>query len=611
MLFTLTRNLIALLALMCLVNTTLMAQIPADQEVVIIDGGIDNSGLLEQTINADTTDGGARTNPQRIYQLKKDEIYYMESRIQFSSAGDSTATLIIAGEEGGKKPVVLMSPVGGSGAFSNVIQGSLTLRNMYWPAKNIFGSGDVLFSLQGEGKQTLRVEDFVCEFAESGDIFVLRDVRGAANIFIKNSYFRNATQFANSFNFAVFARGDNGEPIDTMWIQNTTVANSGLTFFGKVNPTRFAFFDHNTIINTPKYLLFHDQFEESYWTNNLFVNCNWEGECQSTYETQLPDGVPSGIVNIDTIDADFWLPGHGYVPEMDDVKFLNSNNIHYTTPLLNTYYNGDFNDVGNFPISYRDWSPNVSAEDLPIPVTNVPIQYINPKSQALVDAYEGIIAQGNYDNTLDPMLVTPGMSEANIALFIKFAQSNYGVPGTPALTDEERAQMAFGDFDPTTIPGEEMESGTGISKISDFIEDFSYADPVRSDIDGLPIGSLMWWDGLTYDEDGALEAAVAFYENILTSVEDLDVFADSYQLKAYPNPLRNSTRIEFNLDRASEVRLSIYDGLGRAVTTLADQELNAGLQSFEWDASQHSSGMYYYVISVNGVSATGKLVLEK
>lgn len=170
--------------------------------------------------------------------------------------------------------------------------------------------------------------------------------------------------------------------------------------------------------------------------------------------------------------------------------------------------------------------------------------------------------------------------------------------------------MAFGDYDPTTIPGIEEENGMGIRKVSDFIEDFSYENDVRSLIDGLPIGSLLWWD-MELDGDASLQRAKDYLQDVISSTEDIAVFAADYNLKAYPNPFSDQARIDFTLGEASTVQLAIYDALGRLVQTLAGGQLPSGNHSFEWNAAGRPGGIYYYVITLDGVSATGKLMLKR
>ena len=44
----------------------------------------------------------------------------------------------------------------------------------------------------------------------------------------------------------------------------------------------------------------------------------------------------------------------------------------------------------------------------------------------------------------------------------------------------------------------------------------------------------------------------------------------------YPNPFNPSTKIKFDIPTASQVKITVYDMLGKAVATLVDKQLNAG-----------------------------------
>ncbi len=504
------------LILILLTASMTFSQVPAKQDTILIPGGIKNIGSLENTINGDTLAGGNRINSKRVYKLSKDQMYFVQSPILFGGTNvkDTTSTLIIVGEKGGKKPIVLTTPKDGQEAPRHRVHGSLTLKNIYWPVTTTDGKSGALFYLY-RSRQVLRCEDLVTEGVLNGDLFELRQVRGPASIFFKNCYFRDNTQFQNSWNFAVFARGDKGEPIDSLWIENTTVSNSGLTFFGKLNPIKFLFFDHNTIVNTPKYVFFFDQYLEAYFTNNIFVNCNWEGECIATYRSQLPDGVMSGITNLDTINAYIWQLGHGYVPEQKDVKWLSSNNLHFTSPFLNKYYAGEYDDnPANFPISTRDWGFLPPGVTTPTRVENVPPVFINPKTQTLIDAYDNIVAENNYDNQLDPQMKTPGIASQAVGdVYAKKAMFDYGVlPAGMTWTDADKMMLAFGDRNPLTVPGIETEDGGGFRDVTDLVEDFSYNANVVSTIDGRQLGSLQWYPNAlgTYNGAAALEKIKAY-----------------------------------------------------------------------------------------------------
>src|SRR5512133_569462 len=161
-----------------LITASVFAQVPADQKVIIVDPG---TATLETTINGDTLDGGIRINPHRVYQLKKDAIYFMNSPILFGGSTDSTATLTIIGEPGGKKPVVLMDPLDGGKAFTKVVHGSLTIKNVYWPDQALHSAGESLFQLF-RSNQRLILPDVVTESVTNGDLFNPEQVRGTMDI---------------------------------------------------------------------------------------------------------------------------------------------------------------------------------------------------------------------------------------------------------------------------------------------------------------------------------------------------------------------------------------------------------------------------------------------
>ncbi|MDF1544563.1 MAG: S8 family serine peptidase [bacterium] len=92
---------------------------------------------------------------------------------------------------------------------------------------------------------------------------------------------------------------------------------------------------------------------------------------------------------------------------------------------------------------------------------------------------------------------------------------------------------------------------------------------------------------------------------------------ESFQLgQNYPNPFNPTTRIPFSLPRRSEVRVVIYNLLGRELVTLVDEPLSAGSYSVDWDGRNQSgqpvaSGVYLYRITADGFAASKKMLLLK
>ncbi len=79
----------------------------------------------------------------------------------------------------------------------------------------------------------------------------------------------------------------------------------------------------------------------------------------------------------------------------------------------------------------------------------------------------------------------------------------------------------------------------------------------------------------------------------------------------YPNPFNPTTKIRFSLKRFSEVKLTVYDLLGRKIAILVDGNLSAGMHSVNFNASKLSSGVYLYRLKTNDYSQLRKMILLK
>jgi hypothetical protein len=79
----------------------------------------------------------------------------------------------------------------------------------------------------------------------------------------------------------------------------------------------------------------------------------------------------------------------------------------------------------------------------------------------------------------------------------------------------------------------------------------------------------------------------------------------------YPNPFNPSTQITFSLPKASDVKLVVFDILGREVATLVNGFKQAGTHSIEFNASSLSSGVYFYRLESGTFTDTKKMLLLK
>ena len=79
----------------------------------------------------------------------------------------------------------------------------------------------------------------------------------------------------------------------------------------------------------------------------------------------------------------------------------------------------------------------------------------------------------------------------------------------------------------------------------------------------------------------------------------------------FPNPFNPKTVIGYRLSKLSDVDLSIYNLLGQKVATLISERQPAGSYQVEWNASEFSSGVYFYVITAGEFHEVRKMMLIK
>lgn len=97
------------------------------------------------------------------------------------------------------------------------------------------------------------------------------------------------------------------------------------------------------------------------------------------------------------------------------------------------------------------------------------------------------------------------------------------------------------------------------------------------------------------------------------SVEPIDgSIPVSYSLSQnYPNPFNPSTKINFSLPEQTSVKIIISDILGREVTTLINDNLNAGSYSVEFNATEIPSGIYFYTMITDNFKQSRKMMILK
>jgi hypothetical protein len=79
----------------------------------------------------------------------------------------------------------------------------------------------------------------------------------------------------------------------------------------------------------------------------------------------------------------------------------------------------------------------------------------------------------------------------------------------------------------------------------------------------------------------------------------------------YPNPFNPATSIRYQIAGVTEVRLAVFDQLGREVARLVNEQKQPGSYIVRFDGARLASGMYFYRMEAGGYVETRKLLLLK
>ncbi len=97
-----------------------------------------------------------------------------------------------------------------------------------------------------------------------------------------------------------------------------------------------------------------------------------------------------------------------------------------------------------------------------------------------------------------------------------------------------------------------------------------------------------------------------------TAVDDeTNNLNDFALLQNYPNPFNPSTKIQFNIATAGNVKLIVYNLLGQEIKTLLNEFKEPGTHTINFEAVGLNTGVYIYKIESNGFTQTRKMTLLK
>lgn len=151
-----------------------------------------------------------------------------------------------------------------------------------------------------------------------------------------------------------------------------------------------------------------------------------------------------------------------------------------------------------------------------------------------------------------------------------------------------------------------------------WLQTYSGSGPGEEGAEALAVDALgnVYVTGFSQGGATGVDFATIKYSQPTAAIAPLGAASTTLVLdQNYPNPFNPSTTIRFGIPGTeaaeSEVRLRVYDSLGRMVASLVDGRLAAGSYAIDWDASQQPSGIYVYKLETGATPITRKMVLTK
>jgi len=116
---------------------------------------------------------------------------------------------------------------------------------------------------------------------------------------------------------------------------------------------------------------------------------------------------------------------------------------------------------------------------------------------------------------------------------------------------------------------------------------------------------------LTIEETDSTEFGLALGSSSYVQNQAEEVVPDEVTLTAYPNPMRVQATVEYSLPEPSDVRVAVYDVLGRQVAVLEEGRRQAGRHRIPLEVSEISSGVYFARLKTDSQVRTQKITVVR
>ena len=512
---------------------------------------------LDTTISGDTTLTGAPKDTNRVYRLQRGGIYLLNGTIN----GLKHVTLrIVAAEGSGPMPMLIpAASTSGSSSRPFEFKTNAFLKGLYISGINNIGNpGGKNMLRMNESGMTLIVDSCFCDYEAQS--FVRMNASDQSVFFI-NSQLRNTMLPADpangrfvdtrgniqdtiSFENSTFYVGsdavirDGGNVINNVIIDHCTFYQcAGSNFAAGVdNSHSSGVFDVSRCVNLT-------------FTNNLLINCGFEGDWHPNTAAALTDTTDAPIICIDSLNA----PS---IASESQRHYTITNNVWgYTSDLLNYY---------------------ASTDSLK------PFVLLNKYDSLMISGNPNFVAKNNLEDTV---AFTNAPNDDSLLAYIKYrSQTDFAGTNNPNIFADENGVGQL-SADPGSFgigPNPFNFSYNTNSKA------YTYAEG------GLPVGDTTW------------------FQKPLSVQQTPNLVPTTFSLSQnYPNPFNPSTDIKVSLTHAGVMSLAIYNVLGQVVEVVDQGYKPAGEYTYNISMDKFASGVYFYTLRQGANSITKKMLLLK
>jgi hypothetical protein len=527
-------------------------------------------GNLNNVIAGDTTDTGARKDPNRVYVLTgtQDTTYLFTATINMGVSFKG-ATLTIIGKN---NPVTGMPPVIESiirqdnstvPRFTEHNNGNLTLDNLYFLGKRYDGYIKAGDDRQLDGvpvNASVRINHCVFDEFTAGEGGLISYGGSNNNFYITNCMFRNIQSQSGFPTCIMFA-----EAADTIQFVNNTFFAIDFGIWGNDN-LRYIQFEHNSMVGCAWYPFRIYQADSAFISNNIFYDSPAWGLDSATIKSAGLGQEPPGVIIFDSLYK-FRQPPYNWTEA--GRTFAVHNNAYYWQ-----------NAIDSTIKAINDTTKDISNDYIVAPVwmdSRTTSMFADKKTYPNLSESNNV----NIDPGFLPSIVNPMVAGLVASTVAKWN----GTISTAPLWLQNPT-------DPTNVFGN-VASNWAQTQGYPVPENLKYTANLKGS-DGLPLGDLNW------------------FPNINGIKQTNNGIPEKFTLNQnYPNPFNPTTNIKYSITRSGLVTLKIYNVLGQEVATLVNQVQRPGNYVVDFNASNLASGVYMYRLESGNFSLTKKMILMK